>query len=381
MIGGRGKSRFSLSRTGAITGSILLWLFASLIAYQIWVHGADHRDFYPRWAGTRLVIEGTDDLYSEDTTNRIQQALYGHEIPANQDQQGFAYPGLILPLILPFCLLEDVEIATSVWIGFSFILLVITLHNLLSNRWESYLPGIFFLSIWPYTVLSLFQGQVSCLVLASLGLGYVSFLHRRYLLGGLLLSVSLIKPELIVLPIFILLYINNGKSRLKAIIGLALGGSILFAISILMIGWWVPDWISSLPLYASYAQVAWIVVEANHLHPILSVGLILAAILIFIVLRNQRDMLFASSIPLQLLMFPQTLLWCLTLLGIPLAIIFRYGSKLPIYLISILGWCFLLLKFGSSWWKLQIGILSLVSLILILYVGLGERKKPVTKEL
>ena len=37
-----------------ISVSLAVWVILSFAIYFAWIHGADHRDFYPWWAASRL---------------------------------------------------------------------------------------------------------------------------------------------------------------------------------------------------------------------------------------------------------------------------------------------------------------------------------------
>ncbi len=79
--------------TGLIALILVLWAAFSSATYLGWIHGADHRDFYPWWAAARLHFLDGRDPYALDTTRQMQILLYGHTIPPERDQQGFALPG------------------------------------------------------------------------------------------------------------------------------------------------------------------------------------------------------------------------------------------------------------------------------------------------
>jgi hypothetical protein len=380
MTGTREKAGSLRSWIGTLIAAAILWSAASLAAYHAWIHGAPHSDFYPRWGGVRLLIGGKTDLYSETATREIQRIVYGRELPAGDDQQGFAYPGLLVPIILPFCLHENVEVSTSAWTGFSFLLLLVTLHSLLSLRAKADLPEILLLSLWPYTLLSLFQGQVSILVLASLALGYRQVVRGRQVLGGLLLSVSLVKPELALLPLVFLFLSIPGGNGVPLLIGYGTGVALLLGLSVILMGWWIPDWLGALSRYADYAQVAWLLVESRQLHPAIPPMISFCVLAALVAARRRQDLLFALAVPAQLLLFPQTLMWCLTLLTIPLALAFRGRRQWLVFFVWGLAWYCLLLDLGRAWWKLQVAWLSLVCVFVIAYLGIQPSRNSETVE-
>jgi hypothetical protein len=377
MHGGRGIKRSTPGWLGLAAGFLLIWVAVTTVCYRAWVHGADHRDFYPRWAGARLALMGVDNIYSESSTHRIQRMLYGHTLSEGQDQQGFAYPGLILPVILPFCLFRNVEIATSLWIGFSFLALILGLRFLLAIPANRPRPEILILVLWPFALLSLFQGQVSAMIFAAFALSYTALQSGRPLLAGILLCLASVKPELAVLPAFALLFIAPKGLKGRVALGGILGSGLLFCLSLPLLGWWVPEWISAIGRYAAYAQVAWLPALLFSIHPVLSVGLIVSIMGILLFLRHEPDALFAASVPAELLLFPQTLPWCLTLLLNPLALAIQRGRTRLILGFLVLAWVCMLSDEGNSWWKWEIGLLSFASLILIFETAIHRRSSRV----
>ncbi len=87
--------------TGLIALILVLWAAFSSATYLGWIHGADHRDFYPWWAAARLHFLDGRDPYALDTTRQMQILLYGHPIPPELDQQAFHYPAQLLVLLFP----------------------------------------------------------------------------------------------------------------------------------------------------------------------------------------------------------------------------------------------------------------------------------------
>src|SRR5262245_48996182 len=86
------RHTFRNSRLLAICSVVLLSTSVGVGAYFGWIHGADHRDFYPWWAASRLAIFESRDPYSADTIRQMQITLYGAPLPPDRDQQGFHYP-------------------------------------------------------------------------------------------------------------------------------------------------------------------------------------------------------------------------------------------------------------------------------------------------
>lgn len=352
---------------------LLIWGLISFGTYRAWIHGADHRDFYPRWAGARMVLEGEKEIYSVEATNSIQIRLYGAEIPDGRDQQGFAYPAIVLPFLIPFAFIDDVEVATSIWEGLTVVLIVVGLYlqQKTSRRDVSFLP-ILLLVLWSYTLLMVFQGQITGLVLSALSMGAWAYHRRVDFIGGLLLSIGFVKPELIILPIATLAALAIMRRRFWLPIGILLGFLVLFLASIFFVGWWVGDWLEALVRYTEYARTVWPIGYLWSSSPLLIVSLSMLVIWGLIKIWKDDDAILAASVPLQILLFPQTLIWGLTMLCFPLMFAWNRNASRGVLGIWALGWLLLLGNLSSEWWKVQIVIVS-VATLLLLFMTAGSR--------
>jgi hypothetical protein len=353
------------------TTLILLFLVAaitSLTTYFFWIRGADHRDFYPRWAGARLVLSGSNDIYTLEATREIQLSLYGKVIPVDRDQQGFAYPAIILPLLLPFGLINDVEIATALWNGFTVTLMVFG-FLLLQSRNATYSKSAIVLSIfWFFTLLTVFQGQITGILIAIFCIGYTALRRERAFLGGIIFSLGFVKPELAFIPILVLLITSVQKRNCSFILGLLAGLLVLLALSFGLLGFWFMDWLEAVIRYSQYAKVVWPLVYAFNLHPGFGFLFLLG---IFLIIRwgwKNQEYLFAVSIPLSYLILPQTLVWGLALLLVPINMILSRRTRNPVLLLWFSGW---ISVFGyrtiADWWNLQGIIFPIAAILIIIY--------------
>jgi hypothetical protein len=348
---------------------LLVWSLVSFTTYRVWIRGADHRDFYPRWAGVRSILEGSKDLYSVEATEELQLRLYQSEIPDNQDQQGFAYPAYLVPLLLPFGFIGDVEVATAIWVGFSVILFIISLVLVLkqNGRPLSFVPVLLFL-LWFYPLLMFFQAQMTGLILASLGIGFWAYREGKDLLAGFLLSIGFVKPELVIVPVFTLLLLGVLHKRLKFLLSFILGGLLIFLTSIILVGWWVPEWIMAIKRYSEYAKVTWPLGSIWQTSPILYLLFVLILLAMFFRLRRDVEVFFASSIPIQMLLFPQTLIYGLTMMCLPLILGWKRKANLIVGFVWLLGWVMPLFNTRFGLWGLEVVIMSILSLMVLFIV-------------
>ncbi len=344
----------------------VLWLALSAANYFAWVRGADHRDFYPRWAGARLALFERRDLYSEETTRLIQQRLYGGSLPPERDQQGFAYPAQLVPLLLPFWLVKDVELATALWEGLSVLMLGGALY-LLRLRGQGGLPAwaLLGLVLWYFPLLMVFQGQFTGLALLALAAGWRLFEQKRDWAAGAVLAAGVIKPELAALPCLVMLVLALRGRRWKWLGGFAAAQAVLLGASVLAAGWWLPGWLDALRRYAAYAQPAWAPATAWDAGPLFLLLLGAALALLLWRARWSGRFAFGASIPLGMLLLPQTLIYGLTVLLGPLAMSWRGRARWAVGAAWLLGWSAVLWPVGSwRWQNVLFPLLALGALVL-----------------
>jgi hypothetical protein len=373
--------RFPLSNSKLLTPLMaVIFVLTALGSYFAWIHSADHRDFYPRWAGARMVLEGSKDLYSIEATEQIQNRLYGKTLPPDRDQQGFAYPAIALPFLIPFALIPDVEIATALWVGSSAVLLLLS-YGLLTRAASQRISFTLFaaMMLWSYPLLMLFQGQMTGLVIAALALGYWAFKESHDLAAGMSLAVGLVKPQLVILPVLLVLFYAFKEKRYRVWLGAGLSFLTLFVISILLMGWWVDDWLAALVRYTEYAQTTWTLAFLWDSSPLLGIGLILAVVASIARISSGQDLAFAAALTIQLVLFPQTLIWGLATLSIPLLFAWVNGGRVGVLAIWFLGWIAFLTLSKPGLWEWQTLLLPAATYFLVFYLSLRRHSQPAGK--
>lgn len=160
-------------------------------------------DFYPIWLTTRHF---TADLYSSEVTRNIQQGLFGRALDSNNpkdppsDYRQFAYPAYTDLLLFPVSAADF----PTVRIALAFLLPILTIINLrlwmfaLQWRIKRYdFAAIAILTLCTYEVLeALFAEQPGLLVGFFLAGAAAALRGGKFLLAGLLLGLTLIKPQM-----------------------------------------------------------------------------------------------------------------------------------------------------------------------------------------
>lgn len=345
-----------------ISGMVALWLLLLVMTYHGWIHGADHRDFYPRWAGARLVLFEGRDLYSSETTRQMQIMLYGRELSPDRDQQAFAYPAILVPLLLPFWLIGDVEIATAAWEATSVLLLIWALL-LARKTWGSApLWAVVPLVLWYYPVLMIFQAQVTAIPLLALAVGIHAYTARRDVLAGAALVVGFMKPELMLLPALTLLAYALWERRWRVLLGFMIAGLTLFAASLAINGWWIPRWLEALNRYKDYARVNWVLGLVWNFSPLLAALLVTCVATVLVRLRRSVSAVVAASVPLGMLVLPQTLIWGLTMLTLSMVLAWNRRARWGVAAVWLAGWLLALGAAQPDWWRLPSALLPVLTL-------------------
>jgi hypothetical protein len=242
----------------AMLAAASMWFYVDhiLVPYQRSDAAAHQRprgnlsDLYPRWLGARELLLHHRNPYGNDVTTEIQRGYYGRPLDRTRpedpkDQEGFAYPVyvvfLLAPLIaVPFPLLQIVFYwflagitAASVWFW------------LRALRWR--LPPVDVATCVLFTMgsFSAVQGiklqQLSLLVAALLAASVTATVSGSLFVGGALLALATIKPQLAwPLVAWLLVWaVSDWRERRKFVFGFALVmGSLLVGAEAILPGWW-----------------------------------------------------------------------------------------------------------------------------------------------
>ncbi len=355
-------------------GLICLWGASSLLTYQIWIHDTYHHDFYPWWAGARLALFEGKDLYAVETTRMMQIRLYGAVFPPEIDQQGFAYPAYLVPLLLPFWLIPNVEVATACWVGLSVILMLSALLLLRQIRGTMPAWWVSLWLFWYFSLLMFYQGQITAFVLASFGIAYWAYQRNRDILSGSMLALGVIKPELVALPALILLLWALRTRRWKMIVSGMTVYVGLFAASLFISGWWVPGWLEAIGRYAQYAKINLPLGTVWKMAPSVAIFLVIFIGLSLFLAKGNPHVFLANSVSIGLLILPQTLIWGLTILTIPLILLWQKQTRFLIFAIWVIGWLSLAGNlYSSQWWLVQSVLMPWLVLSLGVYVSWLEK--------
>jgi glycosyl transferase family 87 len=264
--------------TNSKIGVVLALLFAAsmccyvtrvLVPYQRADAAAHQRprgnlsDLYPRWFGARELLLHHRNPYDPEVTREIQVGYYGRELDSNReadpkDRQAFAYPAYVAFLLAPTLGLPFETVMT----GFKWLLILLTATSvLLWLRAVDWHPGVATKSILLILTLGSFpaiQGfklqQLSLVVAALVAASAALLVSKHFLAAGILLSLSTIKPQL-VLPLMLCLLlwtVSDWSHRQRFFWGFVLGMAALVGGAEIVLPGWIGDFLAATRDYRRY---------------------------------------------------------------------------------------------------------------------------------
>lgn len=306
-------------------------------------------DLYPRWVGARELLLNRRDPYSPEITREIQAGYYGRPIdPARpgdpRDQQAFAYPVYVVFLLAPIVSIPF-DLVRVPFYGFLLALTVATaVMWVRALRWKLSKSGIVILILMVLGSLPVAQAielqQLTLLVAALLAGCALLIVSEQLFLGGILLALATIKPQLS-LPLaawLILWSLNNWHRRKTFLLGLFLTMGILLAAGEWILPGWPKEFLHAVVAYRGYTNGASLFDDLTNRTWGFVLSLAVSLMAIVICWRLRRD---SEQSPR--FIFAVALVLALTLVLVPTTSPYNQSLLLP----GIL----LLLRDGPRLWK------------------------------
>jgi hypothetical protein len=177
-----------------------------------------------------------DKFYDVDTQYYWQRIAFP-QLHRERDVMLFLNPPAVAVVLAP---LSNLSLSSTyiVWgiLNLSVLVLLgfILVHHSAEHKQEKtslyYVLPIFLL--FPPLVAALIQGQITLWLLLALFGGWFSFSRQQYMRSGLWLSLLVIRPNLLIVPILLLLL----KKQWSCLFGIGIGCASFFLISIYAIG-------------------------------------------------------------------------------------------------------------------------------------------------
>jgi hypothetical protein len=222
-------------------------------------------DFYPVWLTSRAWLRQRRDPYSTEMTRQIQTGLFGRPLDAGiptdpTDLRVFVHPAFTVLLFWP---------AAELPFAVSRVVLVVLLAamTLASVRlwmralsWHpswNWIAVILLLSLCSYPALEgIYVLQLGLLVAFLLAAALLALKRHRFLLAGILMAITTIKPQVTVLAIFYLLIwsLRDWRVRNRFCIGLFSTLILLVGASLAVLPHWIQSWTRTVLLYRHYTR-------------------------------------------------------------------------------------------------------------------------------
>jgi hypothetical protein len=220
-------------------------------------------DFYQIWLTSREWLTHRIDPYSEQATGAIQIGLYGRRLDSRlagdpKDQRRFPYPAFVDLLFwpatqLPFATARVVVLCILIPLTMAGIWLWMKVLRWRPN-WQWTL-AVFVLVLTSYPVLEgFYAGQIGLVVAFLLPAAILSLQRGRLLLSGVLLALTLIKPQVTVLAVaYLLLWsLADLRQRGRFCVGFLATAIVLVASALLVWPRWIESWMHLLAAYRGY---------------------------------------------------------------------------------------------------------------------------------
>lgn len=220
-------------------------------------------DFYQVWLTSRELLQHRSDPYSPEITREIQMGLYGHPLDPPRpgdpvDRRIFPYPAftdlLFWPAAdFPFSLLRIVVVGVLA-------LLTVASVPLWACAFEWPLSPIALTVILLFTLCSypaleaLYAAQLGLLVAFLLAAAMIALQRQRFLLAGILMAITTIKPQVTVLAVLYLLTWSAQEWRVRGrfFIGFLSTLLLLVGASLAVLPNWIQSWIHTILAYRHY---------------------------------------------------------------------------------------------------------------------------------
>jgi len=227
-------------------------------------------DFYPVWLTARQWrVKHYDhydhrDPYSPEMTREIQTGLFGRPLDARiptdppTDYREFAYPAFTELVLWPAGLFDFPTLRLALAVLLPILTVASFWFWMLALRWN--IRPLWFLvlvalTLCNYPVLeALFAEQPGLIVSFLLASAMLALRAQRLMLAGVLLSSTLIKPQMTLLAIvYLLLWSLADRRRIRFCIGFVATTLLMMITSLWIWPHWVGEWIRVLLGYHRYA--------------------------------------------------------------------------------------------------------------------------------
>ncbi len=299
-----------------LIGMMLLCLLIMLVwsNYRFSLQSPGGNDFLARWTGAHYwLIEGMNP-YDDQVSLEAQRMIYGRPADPSrgEDIAHFVYPLPAMLFFAPFGLLPYTT-ARALWMTIIEICLpILVFLGLRISRWKPGVPTtallILFSIFWYHGLRSIIVGQFAVIEAVLIGGGLWLIQREADTLAGILLGLTIAKPQMafLILPYILIWTIRN--KRFQIITSLLITMICLITASLLILPDWPLLWLRQLVSYPSYTDlgspisilVSWLPTDVTIIEWVLTGALIAYLLLEWILSLNQNEAAFQWTAALTL---------------------------------------------------------------------------------
>jgi hypothetical protein len=228
------------------------------INYRFSLQNPGGNDFMTYWNPARYWLLNGFSPYDERVTQATQEIIYGRpaDIARGDDLNIFVYPMFSMIFFGPFGAL-DYLVARTLWMTILEVAAIaLTLISLKLSGWKLSPLGLaalaLFSLLWYPGIRTLILGQFSGINALLIVAAIFLVLQKRDVLAGVLLALSMSKPQMsfLIIPFTLLWAFSNKRWRLvQSILGVSI---LLWLLPMLFIPDWPLQWLRELSKYPAY---------------------------------------------------------------------------------------------------------------------------------
>jgi hypothetical protein len=240
---------------------IALFIALGVANYQFAVRALGGNDFLPGWVAAREWLSEGINPYEPSVSQTAQEMIFGR--PANlengETQALFLYPLWAMIVYVPLSLLAY-PLALAIWmtlLELGLLLVVWMGTKLIRWRVSPRLLAVMMVSpiLCYHGFRSIVSGQFAVIEMLLITSALLAIQSDRDVLGGALLALTLIKPQLSLLLLFFVILWSISMRRWWLLTTSLVTPLLLLGISVLVSRGWILWWLRSIVRFVEYIDV------------------------------------------------------------------------------------------------------------------------------
>ncbi|MFQ5942922.1 MAG: glycosyltransferase family 87 protein [Anaerolineales bacterium] len=248
-------------RIATVVAVIIVLVALTIANYRFAEELPGGNDFLARWMGARFWVQDGISPYDPQVSLATQELIYGRaaDVEAGEDVSHFVYPFPAMLFFAPFGALPY-TMARALWMTILEISLpILVLIGIAIADWKPHravlVSLLFFSVLWYHGMRAIIVGQFAVIEAFVIAAALLAIKRGSDPLAGVLLGLSIAKPQMAVLLIPFA-FVWAGWAKRWPII--AWGGgtiSVLVLISVMLLPGWPIEWMRQLVEYPTYTEL------------------------------------------------------------------------------------------------------------------------------